>query len=68
MAKFIKINTLYHGDVEEKILNVDDIANINIGPNMIFIRTPFLDGSNNLLVTEETIKKLERILEVEVVE
>lgn len=68
MAEFIKINTLYRGNVEEKILNVDDIANINIGPNMIFIRTPFLDGSNNLSVTEETIKKLERILEVVEVE
>lgn len=68
MAKFIKVNTLYRGSIEEIILNVDDISNIHIGASMISIRTPFLDGSNNLLVTEETIKKLEKILEVVEVE
>lgn len=68
MAKFIKINTLYRDFVEERILNVDDISNIHIGANMISIRTPSLDGSNNLLVTEETIKKLEKVLEVVEVE
>lgn len=64
MAKFIKINTLYRGFVEEMILNVDDISNIHIGANVISIRTPFLDGSNMLSVTEETIEKLEKLLEV----
>ena len=64
MAKFIKINTLYRGSIEERILNTDDISNIHIGANMISMRTKFLDGSNNLSVTEETIKKLEKVLEV----
>lgn len=68
MAKFIKINTLYRGFVEEMILNVDDISNIHIEGKVISIRTPFLDGSNILSVTEETIKKLEKILEVVEVE
>lgn len=64
MGKFIKINTLYRGCTEEMILNTDDISNIHIGANMISMRTPFLDGSNNLSVTKETIKKLEKLLEV----
>lgn len=64
MAKFIKISTLYRGSVEEIILNVDDISNIHIGAKVISIRTPFLDGSNMLSVTEETIEKLEKLLEV----
>lgn len=64
MGKFIKINTLYRGYTEEIILNTDDISNIHIGANMISMRTPFLDGSDNLSVTEETIKKLEKVLEV----
>lgn len=64
MGKFIKINTLYRGSVEEMILNVDDISNIHIGAKAISIRTPFLDGSNMLSVTEETIEKLEKLLEV----
>lgn len=64
MAKFIKINTLYKGFVEKMILNVDDISNIHIPSKTITIRTSFLDGSNILSVTEETIKKLEKLLEV----
>lgn len=64
MGKFIKINTLYRGYTEEIILNTDDISNIHIGANMISMRTPFLDGSDYLSVTEETIKKLEKVLEV----
>lgn len=68
MAKFIKINTLYRGSIEERILNVDDISNIHIGANMISMRTPFLDGTNNLSVTEETVEKLEKLLEVVEVE
>lgn len=68
MGKFIKINTLYRGYTEEIILNTDDISNIHIGANMISMRTPFLDGSDNLSVTEETIKKLEKVLEVVEVE
>lgn len=68
MGKFIKINTLYRGYTEEIILNTDDISNIHIGANMVSMRTPFLDGSDNLSVTEETIKKLEKVLEVVEVE
>ena len=64
MAKFIKINTLYRGYTEERILNTDDISNIHIGANMISMRTPFLDGTNNLSVTEETVEKLKKFLEV----
>lgn len=68
MAKFIKINTLYRGSIEERILNVDDISNIHIGANMISMRTPFLDGTNNLSVTEETVEKLKKFLEVKEVD
>lgn len=68
MAKFIKIDTLYRGSIDEMILNIEDIGHISIGPNLIFLRTVFADGSNRVSVSSETIEKLKRILEVEEVE
>lgn len=68
MAKFIKIDTLYRGSIDEMILNIEDIGHISIGPNLIFLRTAFADGSNRVSVSSETIEKLKRILEVEEVE
>lgn len=64
MAKFIEIETWYqeHSDIE--ILNIDDIGHISVGPNIIFLKTPYADGSNMARVSSETIEKLMDILEV----
>ncbi len=64
MAKFIEIETLYQGHSDIEILNIDDIGHISVGPNCIFLKTPYADGSNMARVSSETIKKLMDILEV----
>lgn len=46
----------------DAILNVDDIGHISIGPNIIFVKTPFADGTNRIYVRTETIERLEKIL------
>lgn len=46
----------------DTILNVDDIGHISIGPNIIFVKTPFADGTNRIYVRPETIEQLEKIL------
>ena len=46
----------------DTILNVDDIGHISIGPNIIFCKTPFADGTNRIYARTEEIKKLEKIL------
>lgn len=65
MAKFIEIETYYQGHSDIEILNIDDIGHISVGPNLIFLKTPYADGSNMARVSSETIKKLMDILEVQ---
>lgn len=62
MAKFIRVTYIAQGVDVDTILNVDDIGRISIGPNIIFVKTPFADGTNRIYVNPEEIKKLEKIL------
>ena len=62
MAKFIRVTNIAQGIDMDTILNVDDIGHISIGPNIIFVKTPFADGTNRIYVRTETIEQLEKIL------
>lgn len=62
MAKFIRVTNINQGIDIDTILNVDDIGHISIGPNVIFVKTPFADGTNQIHVRFKEIKKLEKIL------
>lgn len=62
MAKFIRVTNIDQGIDIDTILNVDDIGHISIGPNVIFVKTPFANGTNRIYVRAETIEQLEKIL------
>lgn len=62
MAKFIRVTNIAQGIDMDTILNIDDIGHISIGPNIIFVKTPFADGTNRIYVRTETIERLEKIL------
>lgn len=62
MAKFIRVTNIAQGCDMDTILNVDDIGHISIGPNIIFVRMPFADGTNRIYVRTETIEQLEKFL------
>lgn len=64
MAKFIRVTNIAQGIDTDTILNVDDIGHISIGPNIIFVKTLFADGTNRIYVRSKEIEKLEKILEV----
>lgn len=68
MAKFIEVETYFQGHFHIEILNIDDIGHISVGPNFIFLKTPYADGSNMTRVSSETIEKLTDILKVKEVE
>lgn len=68
MNKFVEIETWYQGHSCIEIFNIDDIGHISVGPNIIFLKTPYADGSNMARVSSETIEKLMDILEVKKVE
>lgn len=62
MAKFIRVTNVNQGCDIDTILNVDDIGHISIGPNIIFCKTPFADGTNRIYVRSKEIEKLEKML------
>ena len=62
MAKFIRFTNISQGIDMDTILNIDDIWHISIGPNIIFVKTPFADGTNRIYIRTEEIKQLEKIL------
>ncbi|WP_455470206.1 hypothetical protein [Streptococcus salivarius] len=62
MAKFIRVTNIAQGIDMDTILNVDDIGHISIGPNIIFVKTPFADGTNRIYVRSKEIEQLEKIL------
>lgn len=68
MAKFIEVETYFQGHSHIEILNIDDIGHISVGPNLIFLKTSYADGSNMARVSSKTIEKLMDILEVKEVE
>lgn len=68
MAKFIEVETYFQGHSHIEILNIDDIGHIGVGPNLIFLKTPYADGSNMARVSSETIEKLTDILKIKEVE
>lgn len=62
MAKFIRVTNIDRGVDVDTILNIDDIGHITIGPNIIFVKTPFSDGTNRIYVRTKTIEQLKKIL------
>lgn len=62
MAKFIRVTNITQGIDIDTILNVDDIGHISIGPNIIYVKTPFADGTNRIYVSSKEIEQLENIL------
>lgn len=62
MAKFIRVTNIDRGVDVDTILNIDDIGHISIGPNIIFVKTPFADGTNRIYVRTKTIEQLKKIL------
>ena len=62
MTKFIRVTNIAQGIDMDTILNTDDIGHISIGPNIIFVKTPFADGTNRIYVRSKEIEKLEKIL------
>lgn len=62
MAKFIRVTNIDRGVDVDTILNIDDIGHITIGPNIIFVKTPFADGTNRIYVRTKTIEQLKKIL------
>ena len=68
MTKFVEISIWKHGYDEQVIINVDDIARLSEGPNILTLKTPFVDGSFDRSISSETADKLRKILNIETID
>ena len=60
MAKFIEVETYFQGHSHIEILNIDDIGHISVGPNLIFLKTPYADGSNMARVSSGNYREIRK--------
>lgn len=65
MAKFIQIQTCYRGNVEDELININDIGRVILGANILFLRTPDGLGRHNLSITQDSVDKLLKVLDIE---
>lgn len=68
MTKFVEIIIWKHDYDEQVIINVDDIARLSEGPNILTLKTPFADGSFDRSISSETADKLRKILNIETID
>ena len=64
MAKFIQIQSCYRGIVENELINIEDISRICLGPNILFLRTPYNLGEHHISITQNSVDKLLKVLDI----
>ncbi|WP_070021784.1 hypothetical protein [Streptococcus agalactiae] len=60
--EFIKVTHLSGGTEWTVVLAVNDIARLSYGFNILEVKTPFLDGSNTLQLSQDEFKRVKSIL------
>ena len=64
MAKFVEIQSCYRGDIEYELINIDDISRIVLGPNTLFLKSPFSSPERQISITQKSVDKLLNVLEI----
>lgn len=64
MAKFVEIQSCYRGDIEYELINIDDISRIVLGPNTLFLKSPFNSPERQISITQKSVDKLLNVLEI----
>jgi len=64
MTKFVKIQSCYRGNTEDELINIDDIGRICLGPNILFLRTPYNLGEHHISITQNSVDKLLKVFTI----
>lgn len=64
MAKFVKIQTCEQGHTHNELINIEDISRIALGPNLLFLRTPYGNGEHRHSITQKSVDKLLKVLDI----
>lgn len=57
MTKFVKIQSCYRGHTEDELINC-------LGPNILFLRTPYNLGEHHISITQNSVDKLLKVLDI----
>lgn len=61
-SQFIEITCIERGNEFNSLVNVDDIARLVYGFNLLFFKTPFTNGEYHVSITQKEFDRLEKIL------
>ena len=64
MAKYIRIQTCEQGNTHDELINIEDISRIALGPNLLFLRTPYGNGEYRHSITQKSVDKLLKVLDI----
>lgn len=64
MAKFVRIQTCEQGHTHDELINIEDISRIALGPNLLFLRTPYGNGEHRHSITQKSVDKLLKVLDI----
>lgn len=64
MAKFVRIQTCEQGNTHDELINIEDISRIALGPNLLFLRTPYGNAEHRHSITQKSVDKLLKVLDI----
>ena len=64
MAKFVRIQTCDREHTNDELINIEDISRIALGPNLLFLRTPYGNGEHRHSITQKSVDKLLKVLDI----
>ena len=64
MTKFIRIQICDSDHTHDELINIEDISRVSLELRVLFLRTPHVNGNYNHNITQESVDKLLKVLDV----
>ena len=64
MTKFIRIQICDSDYTHDELINIEDISRVSLERRVLFLRTPHVNGNYNHNITQESVDKLLKVLDV----
>lgn len=64
MAKFVRIQICDSDHTHDELINIEDIGRISLERRVLFLRTPYGNENYNYNITQESVDKLLKVLDV----
>ena len=64
MAKFVRIQICDRDHTHDELINIEDISRVSLERRILFLRTPYGNGNYNHNITQESVDKLQKMLDI----